>query len=75
MLEVPVWVSAHFHFLDLRRQEKLGGGGGGGGMENHGENKLIVLFRLPCWIPGRGGSWRSDAEGGGAVRCSGRGKE
>lgn len=31
MLEVPVWVPAHFHFLDLRRQEKLGGGGGGGG--------------------------------------------
>lgn len=48
---------------------------GRGGTENHGENKLIVLFRLPCWIPRRGGSCRSDAIGGGAARCRGRGKE
>lgn len=30
MLEFPFWVSAHFHFLDRRRQEKPGGGGGDG---------------------------------------------
>lgn len=27
---VAFWVSAHFHFLDLRRQEKPGEGGGDG---------------------------------------------
>lgn len=47
---VPFWVSAHFHFLDLIRQEKPGDGGGGDGEPRREEmNCVISASMLDPW--------------------------